>query len=130
MTQDQRKYNRRRVSEYFIVVDQLSNRKIGGIFDMSADGMMLITEYRVDVPLICACRMDLPTKVLDCDQLEFCIEAKWSRKSDLTGIYEVGFQFIHLTDHQKELIQVILDKWTVEEVDEEHPKVYTPDPES
>ena len=129
MTQDRRKHNRRRVSEYFVVVDQLTNRKIGGIFDLSADGMMIITQYRVDLPLICACRLELPTDVFGCDRLELCIEAKWIRKNSSTGLYEVGYQFIHMTDHQKELIQILLNRWTVEEVDCEYPRVYIPDPE-
>ena len=129
MTQDGRKNNRRRVSEYFIAFDQISNCRIGVVFDLSVEGMMMITENRIEIPLILACRMALPAKVLGCDQLELSIEAKWSRQNDLTGVYETGFQFIDLTDHQQKLIRVILDKWTAEEVDEEHPKVYKLDPE-
>jgi len=41
-----------------------------------------------------------------------------------------GFQFIDLTNHQKKLIQVILDKWTAKDVDEEHPVFYKLDPEA
>jgi len=130
MTQDKRINNRRRVSEYFIAFDQISNCRIGIVFDLSADGMMMITENRIEVPLILACRMALPAKVLGCDQLELSIEAKWCRQNDPTGVYETGFQFIDVTDHQQKLIQVILDKWTAKEVDEEHPKIYKLDPES
>ena len=130
MTQDSRKYNRRQVSEYFIAYDQISDCRIGVVFDLSTDGMMMIAESRIEPPLILACRMALPAKVLGCDQLELSIEVMWCRQNELTGVYETGFQFIDPTAHQKKLIQVILDKWTAKEVDEEHPTFYKLDPKA
>jgi hypothetical protein len=90
----------------------------------------LITENRIEVPLILACRIALPAKVHGCDQLELSIEARWSRQNDLTAVYETGFQFIDLTDQQKKLIQVILDKWTAKQINEEHPVFYKLDPDA
>lgn len=130
MKQDEREHKRKRVSEYFLAYDQISNVRIGTVFDLSDDGMMVITEYRVEVPLILACRIELPAKVLGCNQLELSIEARWSRQNELTGVYETGFQFIDVTDQQKKLIQVILDKWTAKQVDYDHPVFYKLDPEA
>jgi c-di-GMP-binding flagellar brake protein YcgR len=110
------------VNDYFIVYDRVTDNLIGRLIDLSVGGAMMITEEPVEIPCISSCRMALPKKVRGYRQVEFDIMSKWCQRNDSIGMYETGYQFINLTRHSKELIKIIVEKWTTEQTVLEHPK--------
>ena len=122
MAEENRNNSRRRVNDYFIVYDRITDNLIGRLIDLSTGGAMMITEEPVEVPCISTCRMALPEKVHGHRQVEFDAEGKWCQRNDITGMYETGYQFINLTRQAEELIQIIMEKWTTEQTVPEHPK--------
>lgn len=112
MKLDKRFYDRSGLNDYFIILDRVSECTLGRMINMSADGMKMLAENPVQVPIVAKCRMELPRPVQGCLNWEFEIETRWCERQKLSGLYEVGSKFINLTEDGKKLLHSILATWS------------------
>jgi hypothetical protein len=93
-----RRQNRGRTSDYFIVYDLESGAPVGRLLDLSTTGARLMTDEPVDVPVRMSCRMALPDYVEGSREVRFEAETRWCQHNKVTGWHESGIEFTHLTD--------------------------------
>ena len=108
---EQRKQTRAQVSDYFIVFDRHTDEIIGRVMNMTDEGMMVVSEMPTKVSGSFHCRMALPEKLMDKNQVLFDAECKWCEKNQSTGMYESGYQIRQISAVDREIISLLLQKW-------------------
>jgi hypothetical protein len=108
---EKRKQVRAPVSDYFIVFYRHTDEIIGRIMNMTEEGMMIVSEMPAKVSGSFHCRMALPEKLMDKSQVLFDAECRWSEKNQKTGMFESGFQIRQVSDMDKQIISLLLQKW-------------------
>ncbi len=111
---ERRDNDRKQLTDYFIVFDRATGRMVGRMIDLSLTGAMIISEDPIQTPTTFACRMDFPEEVQGYHQVTFDLESKWCERNDAIGMYETGHQFVGLIDENRQLVKIILEKWTSE----------------
>jgi hypothetical protein len=109
---ERRRFKRRTTSVFFGVFDRNTNAYFGRIADMTAHGILLISEHPIDTDLVYQFRMDLPLDILDAKSITFDAEARWSQKSEEDMLYETGFEFVRITPDDAEVIEHIMANYT------------------
>lgn len=117
MMEEQRKNIRRAPNDYFLVFDRENDRFIGRVLNMSLDGLMLVSMEPVEVPDEFKCRIALPEKIDDCNQIVFDAESKWSRKNGESNMYETGFKMTNVSKIDREIMKELLQKWLTVQTD-------------
>jgi hypothetical protein len=113
--QDRRKSVRRAPNDYFLVFDREKDRFIGRVLNMSLDGVMLVSMEPIEIGAAYACRLALPEKIEDCNQIIFDAESKWSRRNENSNMYETGYKMKNVSKKDKEIIGELLQKWLLVE---------------
>lgn len=115
--EEQRKNIRRAPNDYYLVFDRENDRFIGRVLNMSLDGLMLVSMEPAKVSDGFKCRMALPEKIDDFNQIEFDAECKWCRKNDESNMYESGYKMKNVSKKDREIIRELLQKWLTVQAD-------------
>lgn len=115
--EEQRKNVRRAPNDYYLVFDRENDRFIGRVLNMSLDGLMLVSMEPVNASEEFKCRMALPEKIDDNNQIIFDAVCKWSRKNDQSNMYESGFKMKNVSTKDREIIRELLQKWLTVQAD-------------
>lgn len=108
---EHRKQARAPVNDYFIVFDRHTDEIIGRVMNMTEEGMMVVSEMPTKVSGSFHCRMALPEKLMDKNQVLFDAECKWCEKNQTTGMFESGYQVRQVSAMDREIISLLLQKW-------------------
>jgi hypothetical protein len=117
MMEERRKSVRRAPNDYFLVFDRENDRFIGRVLNMSMDGVMLVSMEPVKVPAEYTCRMALPEKIDDCNQIIFDAESIWSRRNENSNMYETGLKLKNVSSNDREIIRELLQRWLAVQAD-------------
>ncbi len=88
---DRRCLRRYETEDYFPVVERGTDRIVGRLANLSAEGAMLITEEPVKKRDILKLTLRLPQPVLGHDSIDFDAECRWCRKGKNSDFYESGY---------------------------------------
>ncbi len=61
------------------------------------------------------CRMALPEPILGFSELNFLAEGKWCYLNKAENAFEVGFEFLDLTDEGRMIIKLLVVPWEAAE---------------
>ncbi len=103
-----RKYPRRRSSDYLFVVDRNGDKMIGRVGNLSLGGVMVIGDGPMPVGDTMHLKLAFGHKVLDRDHLEFEAECRWSARNDLADWWETGFEIHGLSQPESAVLQQFL----------------------
>ena len=107
--EEKRKLKRRHLIYYLRVFDRNANMLIGHLVDITAEGLMLISEDPIDANSTFQLKMDLPQGMGNKEQLSFDARSVWHRKDINPRFYNTGFQFRKVTRNHFAVIEQLLD---------------------
>ncbi len=111
---ERRKHSRRPADDYYLVYDRRSNRLMGRVLNMSAEGVLLITEEPLPIRETVPCRLIFPDDIDGIRQANFDAECRWCRFNERTGLHEMGLQLSFGTNEDQEIVAEITKRWTKE----------------
>jgi hypothetical protein len=93
-----------------MVFDRNTEHHIGGLANLTYDGAMLITQEPVDTSSVVSCRVELPDKVLEHDQLLFDAECVWCKRDAARGWYESGYRLTNASEQDRDILTYVMLK--------------------
>ena len=105
---EKRSIKRRHLIFYLRVFDKKSNELLGYLVDITAEGMMLISEKPIETSKHYELKMDLPSEIGDNKHLIFHADSLWSRKDVNPDFWDTGFKFLDLSAENQDLISNLI----------------------
>ena len=107
---EMRKVERRHLVFYLRVFDGGSSKVLGHIVDISAQGVMLVSDKPVPVDVHYQLRMRLPSEVADREEIVFAATSRWCKKDVNPDFFIIGFEMDELDPEiEKYIISLIED---------------------
>jgi c-di-GMP-binding flagellar brake protein YcgR len=103
--QDRRIQERRNLIYYLQVVEKGTNRLLGRLVDITADGMMMIADHQLAPLAIFQLRLQLPQEGFEQEFLDLEARSLWCRPDVNPNFFDTGFEFFNLTDRDRRIIQ-------------------------
>jgi hypothetical protein len=96
-----RSLKRRHLIYYLRVFDRTSGELVGHLVDVTAVGMMLISETPLATDAEFDLRMDLPPGLFESEAWEVSARSIWSRPDVNPAFWDTGLQFVGFTRHDE-----------------------------
>jgi len=109
---ERRKEQRKNLMAYTQVFDLYGGNLLGYLGDLNLHGAMVIGDKPMekDIELTMAIELpELPT--INATRITLPARVAWSEQDISPEFFNVGFEFKHVTDAQKDIIEAILDKY-------------------
>lgn len=108
---DRRRLSRRHLIYYLRVFDGAGNRVLGHVVEISASGLMLVSEEPLTVQEEYRLRMKIGGLLPQPDELVFQAVCKWCREDVNPDFYLAGFLLQNITPHAREIIEKLVDEF-------------------
>lgn len=108
---ERRKVKRRHLIYYLRVFDRTTGRQIGHVVDLTADGLMLMSERPIRVGRTIPMRMALPGDGRSEETLEFEATSLWASQDVNPDFYDTGFKVEGLTRKQLARIETLIEDY-------------------
>lgn len=109
---EMRKVERRHLVFYLRVFDGMSSSVIGHIVDISAQGVMLVSDNPVPVNEKYSLRMRLPSEIADKEEIVFSATCCWCKKDVNPDFYIIGFRMHDLTPEIEKYILCLIEDFS------------------
>ena len=111
MNDEQRCAPRQIANEVLDIFDQVTGNKLGRVVNISAEGLMLLSDNPVEAGSVYQLDVALPRLVKQRSRISFGAEAIWSSPSAQPGSYWTGFRIIDASDDDTVTIDQLLYDW-------------------
>jgi len=108
---EQRKLKRRHIMFYSRVFNQKTGKLIGYLGDITAKGMMVISEYPLEIDSYYLLRMDLPADIYLKSSLNFKAIGVWCRPDIDPNFYNTGFRLSNTSQEDIDIIERIVEDY-------------------
>jgi hypothetical protein len=109
---ERRAINRRNVSYYLPVVDNITKQVIGHLMDISPIGVMMDTKIAIPTKLKYTLHMDLMEEIAGRASLEFDAVSVWCRPDPIQPfLYNAGFHIVDITPGNLEVVKYIAERY-------------------
>ena len=95
------------------VLDVETGIPLGRVVDITADGMMLVTEGSVSLGSTIQARLILPVMVQARTDIQVEAEAVWCKQDSNPSFFKVGFRFINLAGEDGFLLEDVMQKFNL-----------------
>lgn len=109
---EMRGVERRHLVFYLRVFDGMSSKVIGHIVDISAQGLMLISDNPVPINEEYRLRMRLPAEIGDKDEIIIDATSRWCKQDVNPDFFITGFQIFNLTTDIEKYILCLIDDFS------------------
>jgi hypothetical protein len=111
--EDYRHRPRKNTPHLVKVLQNETGRTVGRVVDITADGMMMVTQDKIVVGKVYEFRIILPVMVHH--RTEICLEAKavWSKSDGNPNYSKCGFKFINLPGEEGFLLEDVMHKFNL-----------------
>lgn len=106
---EMRQVERRHLVFYLRVFDGMSTDVIGHIVDISAKGVMLISDAPIAVGESFRLRMRLPSRIANKDELIFSATSRWCKQDINPDFYITGFEIFDVEEEITKYILCLID---------------------
>ena len=106
---DRRGIKRRHLIFHLRVFDRETGEKLGHVVDISAEGMMLVSESAIDVDRDYKLQMRLPDEEDRPTTHDFEGRTVWSSNDVNPAFFDTGFQVIQASEEHIELVRHLVD---------------------
>jgi hypothetical protein len=96
---------------YLRVFDVETGSLVGHLVDLTAQGMMMISEEPVPTDEVFRLKMDLPPGLFETDRWEFSARSLWGKPDVNPVFHDTGLQFLAITRHDEMIIQDLVDHY-------------------
>lgn len=118
MTEEDRSYSEKRDTErkylafYLRVFNGTSPQVLGHVANISAQGIMLLSDKEIPLNEDYNLRMRFPTSGADKGELFFRATSRWSKKDENPDFFLTGFQIHDLKPEDQESILELLEEFS------------------
>ena len=111
--QENRVSPRKRVNEKIQIRDLNTGELIGNLVNISAGGLMLLSEVPLSPNRLFQFSMAFPTPINGIPVVEFGAECLWVQDdTETSGPCWAGFQIIDISDLGTSLLEQLMNEWT------------------
>jgi hypothetical protein len=112
---EKRRLKRRHLIYYLRVFEKNDDQPIGHMVDISAEGMMLISEDPIKTGTVFELRMVLPVEIEGSREIIFSAESRWCGKDENPDFYNTGFQLIDPSQEHIKITEHLIQKFCFKE---------------
>ena len=91
---ERRKLPRYSLKKYLTVYNSVSGQPIGELVNMSEEGAMFVTPEPIRETTSIPCRVKLPLRIMEQDEIVFEAEYRWCRKNIKKNRWESGYRLV------------------------------------
>ncbi len=113
--QEMREVNRRYLVFYLRIYDGMSSKILGHLVDISAKGMMLISDNPIPVNENYRMRMRLPTQMKEKSEIMFDATSRWCKSDANPDFFLAGFQMHDLEQSNRDLVLTLIRDFSYNE---------------
>ena len=114
--QERRKFKRRGLAYYMLVLDANTREMIGHLVDITPQGIMLDSQKPLPLENDYRLRLDTMPDVADKDYIKFTARTKWCLPDAVEPyLFDIGFSIIDISQHDAEIIKKIAEKYAAHE---------------
>ncbi|MBI9050985.1 MAG: PilZ domain-containing protein [Anaerolineaceae bacterium] len=95
---EKRNLKRRHLIYYLRIMNRDTNELLGHLVDITAEGIMVISENQLEINKNFNFRMMLPKEIVGKEMLEFSAKSLWSKKDINPDFYDTGFKIDDMTE--------------------------------
>ena len=106
-----RRFSRKKMFKEMVLFDRGTGSNIGRLLNISVDGFKLFTRQELEDGTKFQLSVVLPEQIYGVNTLSFNARNVWSEAQDEPGAYHAGFQFVDLSDTNKNIIKALLEKY-------------------
>lgn len=108
---DHRRHPRKKLFREMVVFDRSTGGNVGRLMNISVDGFKLFTRRELPKGEVLHMGMVLPDQIAGVNTISFDARVVWSEILDAPGEYQVGFQFMELTEITSNVVENLMDKY-------------------
>jgi hypothetical protein len=112
---ERRKYPRKDLLLFANVYDSQSGKIIGTLLNITLDGAMILTESKIDKNNVMELHIKLPENFVKKKELIFKANSRWCAPDINPEYFDVGYQFVNVSEEDGQIIQAIIEKYGFEE---------------
>jgi len=112
---ERRKYPRKDLLLFANVYDSKSGKIIGTLLNITLDGAMILSESQIDRDNTMELHIKLPEDFVRKNELIFTANSRWCAPDINPEFYDVGYQFVSVSDEDGKIIQAIIEKYGFKE---------------
>ena len=110
MTFTERNQKRWQLVAHLRVYDYGTNELIGHLFDVTSEGIRLISECPIAVDRDYHLKMDLPAEPDTTEPLLITAHSVWSKKDINPNFWDTGFQLLEVSNESRERIECLINE--------------------
>ncbi|PKK84373.1 MAG: hypothetical protein CVT49_03355 [candidate division Zixibacteria bacterium HGW-Zixibacteria-1] len=107
---NRRKQQRRCPSAYYGVYDRTSEKLLGGLADLTTEGLMIVGETPIDVTQTIQAKLAMTKTILGSKEIFFTMTCVWCRQSEETKLYNAGFKIVNIAETEIAKIEQLLQR--------------------
>lgn len=104
---------RQRPELELLLYDRVTGECLGRVVNVSAAGIMVAASGPQTPMQEFACRIPIPGGVMLTEELLFDARIVWTRRTDETDGYHIGFELIRVAPEERENIDLVLRELTI-----------------
>lgn len=108
---EKRKFDRVHLIHYLRMFDRKTGELVGNLVDLTAEGLQLISETRIEPGKILEIRMEFPEEVDGQQDLLVNAEAVWCDHQLDPDLFSVGCRLLPVTPTQVTIIRDLIDNY-------------------
>jgi PilZ domain len=112
---ERRKYPRKDLLLFANVYDSASGHIIGTLLNITLDGAMILSENRIDSNKDMTLHIKLPESFTQKQELVFNANSRWCAPDINPEFFDVGYQFVNVSEDDRKIIQSIIEKYGFKE---------------
>ena len=110
---DRRKLRRKYLAFFTRVFDRNSGQLLGHLADLTAEGMMIISEKPLRTDETYTLEMDLSGAFFEKERLNFRAESIWCKPDIDPTFYNTGFRLINMSTDDIDIIERIIQEYGI-----------------
>jgi hypothetical protein len=108
---EKRKFNRVHLIHYLRMFDRKTGELVGNLVDLTAEGLQLICEKRIEPGTILEIRMEFPEEVEGQQDLQLNAQAIWCDHKLDPDLFSVGCRLLPVTPTQVTIIRDLINNY-------------------
>jgi hypothetical protein len=111
VSEQQRKLQRQQITTTVTIENVLTGTASGELVNITAEGLMMISDHEVDTNSIFQFALILPEAIDGSRRIELGVDCLWCRKAEIFDRYWSGYQIIDASPQALRAIEVLIDRY-------------------
>lgn len=112
MNREQRKHKRVNLIYYLEIYDNKSEKHLGYLVDITPEGLMMISEEKVDAGNEYNLKMVLPESAYGKKAISFKANSRWAKKDVNPAFFASGYEIVEIGTVESETIQSLIENFS------------------